>query len=91
MSFLCKQCDQSVIEKESEYKEYLATLRKKNDKSLNQKNTNNNVNYDEVDNKLNDYITTHNNKIDSYFINCEFKIEFDNIFTTNIETNFFSI
>ena len=34
MSFLCKQCDRSIIENEFEYKEYLATLRKKNDMSL---------------------------------------------------------
>ena len=34
MRFLCKQCDQSIIENESEYKEYPASLRKDNDQSL---------------------------------------------------------
>ena len=28
-------------------------------------------------------------KINFYFINCEFVIEFDNNFTANIETNYF--
>ena len=38
--------------------------------------------------KLNDYITTHNKKFDLYFSNCEYKIEFDNNSTTNIETKY---
>ena len=29
MDFLCKVCDRSIIENESEYNNYLATLRKK--------------------------------------------------------------
>ena len=39
MFFLCKQCDPSNIENESEYKEYLATLRKKNDEILYENDT----------------------------------------------------
>ena len=31
MDRLCKKCDQSIIENESEYNKYLATLRKEND------------------------------------------------------------
>ena len=34
MIFFCTQCDRSIIESETECIEYLATLRKKNDKSL---------------------------------------------------------
>ena len=34
---------------------------------------------------LSDYITTHNTKIDLYFINREFQIEFDNNFSANLE------
>ena len=67
---------------------YLATMRKKNDKSLNKKYTFNNNNSDEVEKILNDYITVHNKKV-NFFINCEFVIEFDNNFTTSIETNYF--
>ena len=45
---------------------------------------------EEVDKKLKDYITTHDKKFDLYFINCDFKIEFDNNFTTSKQTNFFN-
>ena len=48
-----------------------------------------NPSFHEVDKILNDYITIHNKKVDFYFINCEFNIEFDNNFTTNIETKYF--
>ena len=89
MDFLCKVCDRSIIENESEYKDYPATSRKKNDDSLYQKYTINTVDLDEVDKTLNDYVTTHNKKFDFYFIICEFVIEFDNNFTANIETNYF--
>ena len=34
-------------------------------------------------------VTTHNKKFGFYFINCEFTIEFDNDFTTNIKTQYF--
>ena len=43
---------------------------------------------DEVDKIVDEYITTHNRKFDFCFFNCEFKIEFDNNFTTNIEINY---
>ena len=62
MDFLCKVCDRSIIENESEYKDYPATSRKKNDDSLYQTYTINTVDLDEVDKILNDYVTTHNKK-----------------------------
>ena len=34
MEFLCKVCDPSIIETESEYKKCLATIRQKNDESV---------------------------------------------------------
>ena len=34
MDLLCEECDRSIIENESEYTFYLATLRKKDDKSF---------------------------------------------------------
>ena len=37
-----------------------------------------NVDLDNVDNILNDYIENHNKKFDIYFIKCLFKISFDN-------------
>ena len=89
MSLLCEVCDQPTIENQTEYMEYLATMRKKNDKSLYKKYTIKNINLDEVDRILNDYVTIHNKKVDFYFINCEFLIESHNNFKTNIETNYF--
>ena len=62
MDLLCKVCDQSIIQNESEYYEYPATLRKENDKSLYEKYNINNVDLDELDKLLNDYITTRNKK-----------------------------
>ena len=32
MDYLCKVCDKDIIENESEYKKYIASLRKKDDK-----------------------------------------------------------
>ena len=89
MDLLCKVCDREFFEDESEYNNYLVTLRKKNDKSLYKTYTINNVNLDEVNKVLNDYISTHNKKFDFYFLSCEFVIEFYNNFIANIETNFF--
>ena len=89
MSFLCEVCDRSIIENQSEYMNYLATMRKKNDKSLYKNYTINNINLDEIDKILHHYITTHNKKFDLSFTNCEIKIEFDNNFTSNTETHSF--
>ena len=89
MDLLCKICDRSIIENQSEYMNYLTTLRKKDDKSLYEKYTINNIILDEVNKVLNDYISNHNKYFDFYFINCEFIIEFDNNFLANRKSNFF--
>ena len=39
MTLLCEVCDRSIIKNQSEYYDYLATLRKKDDKSLYKKYT----------------------------------------------------
>ena len=88
MDLLCERCDRSIIENESEYTNYLTSVRKKDDKSLYKKYTINNVNLDEVNKILKDYISSHNKDFDLYFINCEFIIEFI-IFKANIKTNCF--
>ena len=49
----------------------------------------NNINLDEVDKTLNDYITIHNEKFNFYLISCKLIIKFDDNFTENIETNYF--
>ena len=89
MDLLCKLCDRSIIENESEYMNYLAILRKRDDKSLFKKYTINIINLDEVNKILNDYISTHNKYFDFYFINCEFVTDFDNNFIANIKINCF--
>ena len=89
MSLLCKVCDRSIVESESEPNNNLATFRKRNDKRFYRKYTIGNVNLDEFDKILNNYIITHNKKFDFFFINCEFKIEFDNNFIAKVETNCF--
>ena len=86
MEFLCKVCDRSIIENESECKEYLATSRQKNDKSLYKKQTIININFDEFDKIINDFITIHNIRL-FYSINREFVKDFDNNFTAKKETN----
>ena len=88
MDFLCRICDRSFIQSESEYIKYLTTLRKKNNKSLYKKLTINNVDLDEINQILNDHISTHK-KISVFLIKCDFVIEFDNNFMATIETNCF--
>ena len=61
---------------------------KENDKSFYTKYIINNINIDEFDKIFNYYITTHNKKIDFYYIDCEFGIQFDNKYTANIEINY---
>ena len=64
MNILCKVCDRSIIENESENEEYLANLRKKKNKSLYKKFTVFNVDLDKIINRLNEYISTHNKIFD---------------------------
>ena len=86
MDLLCRVCDRSIIKNESEYKNYIASLRKKDDKSIYKEYVINKINLDEVDKILKDYVSTHNKKFDIYFIYCEFKIQFDNNYTRNVST-----
>ena len=88
MNDLCEVCDRSIFENLSEYKKSPASLRKENDKSLYDKHTIYNINLDEVDKMLSDYVTTHNKKFHFYLVRREFILELDNIFTTNIQTDY---
>ena len=86
MDFLCKKCDKSIIENESNYINYIATLKKEHDKSFYENYIIIIPNLDEIDKLLNDYITKHNKKFDIYFINCELNLVFDNNFKIPIGT-----
>ena len=85
MDLLCRVCDRLIIENESEYIIYIASLRKKDDKSIYKKYVINNSNLDEINKILKDYVSTHNKKFDFYFIYCEFKIQFDNNSTRDLK------
>ena len=89
MDYICQVCDRPLIENPSEYQHYLATSRKKHDKNLYKKYTINNINLDELDKILQDYITTHNEKVDYNLNSCELVIEFDKNFTENLEATYF--
>ena len=82
MDLLCPTCDRSIIENESEYENFLATRRKRNNKNYYENYINNNLNFDDFDKRLIDYITSHNKKFHYYLVRCEFILEFDNNFTT---------
>ena len=59
MDYLCQVCDREIIENESEYKNYIPSLRKKDDKSIYKKYVINNIKLDEVDKIIKDYVSTH--------------------------------
>ena len=88
MDFLCKICDQSIIEDEYEYNRYLANLCKKNDKSLYTKYFIDKVNLDEFDKILSDYISLHNRKFNLYVFKLTFELEFNNNSIQSIDTNY---
>ena len=88
MDNLCKICDKDIIENESKYYHYMATLTKEYYKSFYGNYSIVNPNLDEIDKLLDDYTTSHNSKLTIYFINCEFNLVFDNIFKIHIEIGY---
>ena len=89
MDLLCRVCHRDIIENESEYKNYIASLCKKDDKIIYKKYDFNNINLNEVDKILKDYFSTHDKKFNIYFFYCEFKIQFDNNSTRDLKTDYF--
>ena len=67
MDLLCTVCDRENIENESEYNNYIASLCKKDDKSIYKKYVNIDINLDEFDKILSYYISHHNKKFDIIF------------------------
>ena len=88
MDFLCKVCDREILENESERTLYIATLRKRYDRSLYTKHTINNVNLDEFDKILNQNISRHNKNFDLYLYILTFPLEVSNFSLQSIETNY---
>ena len=83
---LCSVCDYDILNDKIELNNYLATQRKKDDKSITKQDIINNIDLNEFDKILNSYVNIHNKKFDIYFIKCKFKIAFDNI-TSDLESN----
>ena len=68
MDYLCQICDHEIIESRSEYKIYIASLRKKDDKSIYKKYVFTKNNLNEVDKILKDNVSTYKKKFNIYFI-----------------------
>ena len=82
MTFLCLNCQRDKFEY-SIKKDHLPDLGNKI-----KKYTINKIEFNKVDEILNNYITIYNKEYDSYFINCEFKIQFEENFCTYRKTNY---
>ena len=89
MDYICEVCDRSIIQDPSEYQYYLTNGHRKNNKKLYMQYTIKNINFDELDKVLNDYVATLNKKFDFYLFSCKLIIELDNNLTEKIKTNYF--
>ena len=82
---LCQNCDYEIFNDREELNYYIASLRKRHDRSLYYKYIINDVNLNNI-NKIFDYfINIHNEKFDLYFINCVIQIKLDNNIIYNLE------
>ena len=81
---LCQVWDREIFENETELNKYFATLRKENDKNLYTKYSFN-INLDEFDKILSDYISHNNKKIYLYFFKLTFELKFNNNITQCID------
>ena len=75
---LCLKCNQDIFDDKNKLYNYLATFQKENDKNIYKKIIIDNIDLDNIDKILNNYINNHNKKFDVYFIKCLFNIDFDN-------------
>ena len=87
MDLFCKVCDGSIFEN-GIYNDFITPFRKKIDNSLRINYVIHIVTLDKADKSFNDYVSSHNKKIDFYIINCECLIESDNKSTKIITTDF---
>ena len=82
---LCQACDYEIFNDREELDYYIATLRKRHDRSLYYKYIINDVNLNNINKIFDYYINIHNEKFDLYFINCLIQIKFDNNNIYNLE------
>ena len=74
---LCLKWDQDIFEDKNKLYNYLATFQRENDKKIYKKIIIHNIDLDNIDKILNNYINNHNKKFGVYFIKCSFNINFD--------------
>ena len=75
---LCLKCNQDIFDDKNKLYNYLATFQKENDKNIYKKKFIDNIDLDNIDKILNNYINNHDKKFDIYFVKCLFNIDFDN-------------
>ena len=83
---LCRVCDSDKFDNKDELHNYLAIQGKKIDKSIYKKIIIDNIDIDEVDNILCNFVEVHNKKFNIFFIKCCFNIRFTNI-NIDLESN----
>ena len=74
---LCVKCNHVFFEDKNKFYNYLSTFQKQNDKNIYKKIIIDNIDLDNIDKILNDYIKLHNKKFVIYFVKCLFNIRFD--------------
>ena len=75
---LCLKCNQDVFEDKNKLDKKLSNFQIENDKNIYKKIIIDNIDLDNIDKILNNYINNHNKKFDTYFVKCLFNIDFDN-------------
>ena len=75
---LCLKCNHNIFEDKNKFYNYLATFQRENDKNIYKKIVIDNIDLDNIDKILNNYINNHDKKFDIYFVKCLLNINFDN-------------
>ena len=78
-ALLCLKCNQDIFDDKNKLDKYLSNFQIENDMNINKKIIIDNIDLDNVDKILINYINNHNKKFDVYFVKCLFNINFDNV------------
>ena len=76
---LCLKCNQDIFEDKNKLYNYLSNFQRENDKNIYKKIIIDNIDLDNIDKVLNNYIDNHIKKFDIYFVKCLFNISFGNV------------
>ena len=85
IELLCEICDSDIFDDEDKLYKYLTTFQKDDDKSINKKIIIDNINLNDIDKVLNNYIDIYNKKFDFYWVRTSFNFLFsdNNIYVLN--------